>query len=78
MSYSRACYTMIGFGQRLKSLRKELNLTMEVVAQEAGIAKSTYAGYESEFRQPSLNKLVFFAKFFNVSSDYILCLSEKR
>ena len=52
---------MIGYGQRLKNLRKELNLTMEVVAQEAGIAKSTYAGYESEFRQPSLNKLIFFA-----------------
>lgn len=69
---------MIGFGQRLKSLRKELNLTMEAVAKEAGIAKSTYAGYESEFRQPSLNKLIFFANFFNVSSDYILCLSTKR
>ncbi|MET0787355.1 MAG: helix-turn-helix transcriptional regulator [Paenisporosarcina sp.] len=69
---------MIGYGERLKSLRLASNLTMDTVSKAAGIAKSTYAGYEAEFRQPSLEKLVFFADYFQVSTDYILCLTSEQ
>ena len=66
---------VIGYGKRLKSLRLASNLTMDTVSKAAGIAKSTYAGYESEFRQPSFEKLTFFAEYFHVSTDYLLCLT---
>jgi transcriptional regulator with XRE-family HTH domain len=69
---------MIGYGKRLRELRFEKNLTMEKAAKIVGIAKSTYAGYESEFRQPSLDKITLFANFYNVSVDYILCLTDQR
>ncbi len=68
---------MIGYGERLKSLRLASNLTMDTVSKVAGIAKSTYAGYESEFRQPSFEKLTFFADYFQVSTDYLLCLTNE-
>lgn len=68
---------MLGFGERLKYLRLENNLTMEKAANIVGIAKSTYAGYESEFRQPSLEKLTLFAAYYKVSVDYILNLTDQ-
>lgn len=69
---------MIGYGARLKSLRLTSNFTMDTVSKAAGIAKSTYAGYESEFRQPSLDKLAFFADYFNVTTDYLLGLTSEK
>ena len=51
---------------------------MDTVSKAAGIAKSTYAGYESEFRQPSLDKLAFFADYFNVTTDYLLGLTSEQ
>ncbi|MGS2779097.1 helix-turn-helix domain-containing protein [Robertmurraya sp. GLU-23] len=63
---------MFGFGERLKELRQKHQLTMENAAKIVGVAKSTYAGYESEFRQPSLEKLVMFANYYKVSVDYLL------
>ncbi|WP_050181042.1 helix-turn-helix domain-containing protein [Domibacillus robiginosus] len=69
---------MIGYGEKLKELRLENNLTMGDAARIVSIAKSTYAGYESEFRQPSLEKITLFAHYYNVSVDYILCLTDQR
>jgi transcriptional regulator with XRE-family HTH domain len=69
---------MIGYGERLKQLRIEKKLTMEQAAKIVGVAKSTYAGYETEFRQPSLDKLSLFANYYGVSVDYLLGLTTNR
>lgn len=69
---------MIGYGERLRKLRLESKQTMDTVSKAVGIAKSTYAGYESEFRQPSLDKLAFFADYFNVTTDYLLGLTSEQ
>lgn len=69
---------MFGFGEKLRELRKRNNLTMENAAKIVGVAKSTYAGYESEFRQPSLEKLILFAKYYKVSVDYLLNLTPSN
>lgn len=69
---------IIGYGEKLRELRLEKNLTMDEVAKIVRVAKSTYAGYESEFRQPSLEKIALFASYYNVSVDYILCLTTQR
>ena len=63
---------MSDFGQRLVQLRKARNLTMREVTETLSIAISTYAGYESGAREPSLEVLSKLADFFNVSSDYLL------
>jgi transcriptional regulator with XRE-family HTH domain len=69
---------MIGYGVRLRELRSEKKLTMDDAAKIVGVAKSTYAGYESEFRQPSLDKITLFADFYQVSVDYLLGLTRQR
>lgn len=69
---------MIELGKRLKELRRENVLTMEEIAKVIGVAKSSYAGYESEFRKPSLDKLVRVAQHYDVSVDYLLGLTDER
>ncbi|MEX1029581.1 MAG: helix-turn-helix transcriptional regulator [Paenibacillaceae bacterium] len=61
---------------RLAELRKNNNWSMQYLANRIGMAKSTYAGYESGYRQPSLDTLQKMAEIFNVSTDYLLGKAE--
>ena len=63
-------------GQRLKELREERALTQKEVAEALHINSVTYLHYEKEQREPPLGLLADFAKFFDVSVDYLLGLSE--
>lgn len=64
------------FAQRLKSLRKEIGLSQEALAKKLNLDKSTVAKYETEKISPSIEMLIIFAKFFKVSSDFLLGLEE--
>lgn len=66
------------FGERLRELRMEHGYTMEEVGRRIGVKKSSYASYESKYRQPPLEKLKKFSKLYGVTVDYILGLSEER
>jgi transcriptional regulator with XRE-family HTH domain len=57
---------------RLAELRKSKTWSMQETADQLGIAKSTYAGYESGYREPSLKALSQIADLFETSVDYIL------
>ncbi|MFB5660344.1 helix-turn-helix domain-containing protein [Alteribacillus sp. HJP-4] len=58
---------------RLAALRKERKKwTLQETADQLGIAKSTYAGYESGYRQPSLDSLIKLADIMDTSIDYLL------
>ncbi len=58
--------------QRLAELRKSKNWSLQETADRLGIAKSTYAGYESGYREPSLKALSQIADLYDTSVDYIL------
>ncbi len=60
------------FGQKLKALRKKQNLTQAQLGEALGVAQRTVASWEQETRQPDLDTLVALAKFFQVSTDYLL------
>ncbi|MCU6707979.1 helix-turn-helix domain-containing protein [Paenibacillus sp. J5C_2022] len=64
------------FGQRLKQLRKKRKLTMQEVADYVGVAKSTYAGYESGYRQPTIESIQTIARKLRTSADYLLGLTD--
>jgi transcriptional regulator with XRE-family HTH domain len=49
---------------------------LQYTADQLGIAKSTYAGYESGYRQPSLDALKELAVLFETSVDYLLGMTE--
>jgi transcriptional regulator with XRE-family HTH domain len=57
---------------RLGELRKNRKWSMQETADRLGIAKSTYAGYESGYREPSLQALSQLADLFDTTVDYIL------
>lgn len=64
------------YGERLRQLRKAKKWTMEGVGERLGIKKSSYAGYENESRLPPIDKLQKLAIMYDVSTDYILGLTE--
>ncbi|MEK5056043.1 helix-turn-helix transcriptional regulator [Niallia sp. FSL K6-0212] len=59
-------------GDRLKVLRASRKLTQEELAEKIGVTRGTYAHYEINKRQPDYDTLVKIAKFFDVSTDYLI------
>jgi transcriptional regulator with XRE-family HTH domain len=60
------------FGDRLRKLRKQQDLTQEQVAKNLNIVRSTYAYYETGKTCPDFNTVVRLARLFNVTTDYLL------
>ncbi|PGQ45463.1 transcriptional regulator [Bacillus thuringiensis] len=58
--------------ERLSELRKSKKWSLQDTADQLGIAKSTYAGYETGYRWPSLQSLSKIADLYDTSVDYIL------
>lgn len=69
---------MVTFGDRLKSLRTENNLTQEELAKHFYLNKSSISKYEKNLQLPENNMLMEIAKFFHVSLDYLLAISDDR
>ncbi|MDE5943324.1 MAG: helix-turn-helix domain-containing protein [Clostridia bacterium] len=66
----------IYLGKRLKELREEQGLTQKQVAQKLNMNSVTYLHYEKSQREPPLSVLVDMAKFFDVTVDYLLGVSD--
>lgn len=66
----------MNFGTRLKELRIKHDETQLQISQLLGTAKSNVSKYESNFVEPSIAMLTTLAKHFNVSVDYLLCLTD--
>lgn len=63
-------------GQRLKELRKERGLTQKELAKALRLNSVTYLHYEKEQREPPLMVLAEMASFFEVTTDYLLGLTD--
>ena len=63
---------------RLKDLREDADLKQKEVAEYLHIKQNTYSQYENGQRQLPIDILVKLATFYNVSTDYILELTDKR
>ena len=61
------------FATRLKDLRKKFNVSQEELAQYLNVGRTAIANYESGLTMPSVEVLDKLAKFFGVSTDYLLC-----
>jgi len=56
----------------LKELRKEAGKTQGEVADALNIGRITYQNYERDVSTPNADTILKMARFFNVSSDYLL------
>ncbi len=63
-------------GSRLKKLRLESGVLQKDLAEKLNLSQQTISLYESNKRQPDNNTLITLAKFFNVSTDYILGITD--
>lgn len=61
---------------RLKDIREDADISQKVLADYLNIKQNTYSQYENEKRQIPLDCLIKLALYFNVSTDYILELTN--
>ena len=64
------------FGQILKELRLEKNLTQIELAKQLDVGKATISEWENNIYEPNLSKLKIIAQFFGVSIDYLAGLED--
>ncbi|ALA50964.1 transcriptional regulator [Shouchella clausii] len=64
--------------ERLKTLRKERQLTQEQLGELINVTKVSISGYENGNRTPDTDTLRRLADVFGVSTDYLLGRSKEK
>ena len=64
------------FGEILRNLRTEKNITQGELAKILGCSQSMLTRWENGECEPTAPYIVAVAKFFDVSADYILGIKE--
>ncbi len=62
----------MNFGDGLRTLLEERNITQKQLATDLNIAPSTIGGYVQNTSEPDFETLKRLAKYFDVSTDYLL------
>lgn len=62
--------------EKLRELRTERGLTQQSLAEILNVKQNTYSQYETGQRQIPIGLLIVLANFYDVSTDYILGLTE--
>lgn len=65
-------------GEKLRILLEERDMTQKEMAAKLNIAASTMGSYVQNTREPDFATLKLLAKFFNVSTDYLLDYSSEK
>jgi len=58
--------------KRIKELRLELNISQQKLATEIGVTQKAIDFWEKGINEPKASYIIKLAKFFKVSSDYLL------
>ena len=65
-------------GEQIKKLRMNKGMSQVQLAEKLNVIKQSVSNWENEYIMPSVDMLIKIANFFNVSTDYLLGLSEKH
>lgn len=68
---------MVDFGNRLKTLRIQNNMTQFQLSQKLGLTKSVISAYENGLRMPSYDVLIAISNIFRVTTDFLLGIEDK-
>lgn len=63
---------------RLRDLREDADLTQKELAEMLHVRQNTYSQYENGQRQIPIESLISVARFYGVSVDYLLGLTDVR
>ena len=61
---------------RIKDLREDRDITQKEIAAYLHVKQNTYSQYENGQRQLPIECLIALAKYYRVSTDYILGLTD--
>lgn len=64
--------------QRITDLRKEHNLTQQNVADLLHCQREVYRRHEKGIREIPISSVIVLAKYYNVSVDYLLGVTDKK
>lgn len=64
--------------RRLRDLREDHDLTQKQIADILGIQQTVYSRYERGAQTIPLQHLITLAKYYNVSTDYLLGLKDEE
>lgn len=76
--FGRHCFEIITFGNRLKQIRGQNNMTLDELAAKynstygGGLNKGTLSKYENGKQEPLVSTVVNLANLLNVTVDYFL------
>jgi repressor LexA len=65
------------FRIRLKELREQKGLSQDAFSKDIGVSQSTVGNWESGTRHPKMDVLEKIARYFDVSTDYLLGRSDE-
>lgn len=65
------------FGEIIQQLRKSRNLSQVQLANALNVSKQTVSNWENNNIMPSVEMLLSIARYFSVSTDYLLELTDK-
>lgn len=64
------------FNERLKALREDNDITQAILAQKVKVDQRSISFYEKGKFEPKIETITAIAKEFNVSTDYLLGLTN--
>ena len=64
------------FSQRLRELRQDKHLSMKQLAKALNTTDAAISNWENGVNEPKISYLVTIAKYFNVSTDFLLGLED--
>lgn len=65
------------FGDRLKELRKNKNISQEELGEFCDVAKTTISNWENDITQPPIETITKLANYFGVTTDYLLGVNQE-
>lgn len=68
----------MSFGDNLRTLIEERDITQKELARQLNIAPSTLGSYVQNVREPDFSTLKLLADYFDVSIDYLLDHYQKK
>ena len=63
-------------GQRLRDLREDADMTQDQLGEIVTLTKHAISSFERDINEPSDDIKIKFARFFKVSTDYLLGLTD--
>ena len=67
---------MTNYVRRIKDLREDHDKTQKEIAEILGTSQTMYARYERSANELPIRHLITLSKYYNVSTDYILGLTD--